>query len=451
MNTQPYNETKRQIEHLVPLGFAFLLPFLTWTQALGLAFLSILYALFISGRLVRGTYRPYELARGFSLGKFSYGLSVFLLILFFHDRMFVVGAVWANLAVGDSLSNIVGRRWGHAKLPWNPVKSWAGLIAFWLAGTLSGALLIWWIGPPPEGPYFSAALLWSYAILAAGVCALVESLPDVIDDNLSLCFAGGVVLYTATYFNASWGLDVKKGLTALTINLLLGTLGYLAGTVKRSGWLAGMLIGSLIYYCAGYQGYLILLLFFVLGSGASRLGYRHKLQVGIAQEAGGQRGARHAVANCLAGLLCAVGAAVTSVDAVLMLAFVGSFATASFDTVATEVGQWLGGRPVLLFPPRRVAAGTEGAISVQGTLAGLVASLLVTTLAFGLGLVDVRSAVAVTVGAVVGSMVESLLGAVDTRELPMKNEILNFTNTAVGATAGVLIGVYFPEFINYLR
>lgn len=36
---------------------------------------------------------------------------------------------------GDGVADIVGRRWGTAKLPWNTAKSWAGSTAMLLAGT----------------------------------------------------------------------------------------------------------------------------------------------------------------------------------------------------------------------------------------------------------------------------------------------------------------------------
>ena len=432
MGSPSYAETKRQIEHLIPIGFAFLLPYLTWQQALGMAFLSILYGLFGSRHLLPGTYRLQEIARGFSMGKFSYGLAVFLMILFFHDRMFVVGAAWANLSVGDSLSNILGQKWGHRPLPWNPDKSWVGSCTFFISGTVSGALLIWWIGAPTGMPRLTVLEIWSYALLAAFVAAVVESLPEVINDNLSICFSSSTVLYVATHAEWTWQLDSTGWMIAVGVNLVLGTLGYLVRTVGRSGWIGGIVIGTIIYYCVGLQGYLILLLFFVLGSMASKLGLRHKEAQGIAQKFEGRRGASNVLANCLAGVLCAIGAATTPLSPYLRLAFLGTFATATFDTLATEVGQWLGRRPILLFPLRRVSPGTKGAMSLEGTLAGLVGSLLVSAVAFGLEMVTPLQSGCIVLAAGMGSLGESLIGASDRRELPMKNEILNFTNTVIG-------------------
>jgi len=53
-----HNENLRQLEHLAPIAFAFLLRFLTWEQALIFAFVAVLYAAFVSPRLFRVTQRP---------------------------------------------------------------------------------------------------------------------------------------------------------------------------------------------------------------------------------------------------------------------------------------------------------------------------------------------------------------------------------------------------------
>src|SRR5437867_12626639 len=58
-----HNENLRQLEHLAPIAFAFLLRFLTWEQALVFAFVAVLYAAFVSPRLFRVTQRPEEQIR----------------------------------------------------------------------------------------------------------------------------------------------------------------------------------------------------------------------------------------------------------------------------------------------------------------------------------------------------------------------------------------------------
>jgi len=63
------SEDLRQLEHMAPLVFGVLLRFLSWDQALALAALAVIYALFVSSRLWRAAQRRDEAERGFSPAK----------------------------------------------------------------------------------------------------------------------------------------------------------------------------------------------------------------------------------------------------------------------------------------------------------------------------------------------------------------------------------------------
>jgi len=134
----------------------------------------------------------------------------------------------------------------------------------------------------------------------------------------------------------------------------------------------------------------------------------------------------------------------------LWLAAVAALATAAADTTASEVGQLLGKHPFLPLTLRRVPVGTEGAISIEGTLAGAAAASIVAIAGAILwrlrvleGLlpdagVSVRrtlvAAMLLAVSAIAGSWLESVVGSWNrTRVRPLSNGTLNFLNTAVGA------------------
>jgi uncharacterized membrane protein len=87
-----------------------------------------------------------------------------------------------------------------------------------------------------------------------------------------------------------------------------------------------------------------------------------------------------------------------------------------------------------------VPPGTEGAISVEGTLIGIVAAAIVamvgTTAAQMLWPVPyrTRAMVVVTLCAFIGSYLESIAGSWNRRAgSPVPNGVLNFFNTAAGA------------------
>ena len=107
----------------------------------------------------------------------------------------------------------------------------------------------------------------------------------------------------------------------------------------------------------------------------SRLGLRRKTLLGIAEERGGRRGAGNAIANTGVAAVAAVLAAITPHARAGALAFVAALTAGGSDTVASEIGKALGRRTFLVHTARARAAGTPGAMSLEGTAAGLVGAL----------------------------------------------------------------------------
>src|SRR5205823_12689876 len=140
--------------------------------------------------------------------------------------------------------------------------------------------------------------------------------------------------------------------------------------------IAGWIVGAIIIVGGGPALYVALLTFFIIGSGATRIGYARKAKAGLAQEKGGRRGAGHAFANVGVAAICAV-ACWRGLGLVPLFMGVTSLATAAADTAGSEIGQLLGKRAFLPLTFRRVERGTEGAISIEGTIAGALGALLV--------------------------------------------------------------------------
>ncbi len=187
-------ETKRQLEHILPLGFAFLLPYMSLTQAVLACVGAAVYGLFVSARVNRAGVRDNEKKRGWSVGKLCYAIVVLALVLLFRERIHIACGGWAVLALGDSLSNIAGRAWGRAKIPWSVKCTWVGsgfyVLASWI-GTLS---LIFWAVSVTGYALPSFATVTVVCLAASIVAAVVETLPLPIDDNITSPLAAAGVL-----------------------------------------------------------------------------------------------------------------------------------------------------------------------------------------------------------------------------------------------------------------
>jgi uncharacterized protein (TIGR00297 family) len=219
-------------------------------------------------------------------------------------------------------------------------------------------------------------------------------------------------------------------LAAPVVTALFASLAYALGMVSRGGALGGFVVGTIIYYCLGPRGFAVLALFVVGGSLLTRLGYGRKRRAGTAEAGGGRRGARNALANAGVATLSALLAALTHLE-LFAAAFVASLGAAFADTAESEVGQLYARAPRLISTMRRVPSGTDGAVSLPGTLAGLAAAALTAAVGFALGLVEGPAlTLVVALAAFLGTVADSLVGALAPR---VGNELTNVLGTLVAA------------------
>ena len=161
--------------------------------------------------------------------------------------------------------------------------------------------------------------------------------------------------------------------------------------------------------------------------------------LGIAEERGGRRGAGNAFANCGVAAIAAVCAVTSPYASASMIALTAALTAGGSDTVASEIGKTWGRSTFLVTTFSRVKPGTPGAISLEGTAAGIVAAFALAALAAALALTPAGAIVAVVVAATAGALVESVLGATLEPAGILNNDMLNFINTAVAAAVAISI------------
>ena len=436
-------ELARRIVHVSCVGFALLLRFLSWPQAALLAISAFLFNWQVLPRLFgRGMWRKADVARGYPVGILAYPLAVLALVLVFRDRLWMAAAGWGILAVGDGMAGLVGQATGGPRLPWNARKGWTGFAAFVLFGAAAAGFLAAWtarLSLAPEALHWPRSI--GVALALALVCALVESLPTTLDDNLTVPFATALTLPLLAAAEPDLLFRdpgfAGRLLTGFGLNAAIALAALLARSIDGVGALSAVVIGSAITAGLGLAGLALMIAFFVLGSAVTKLGYRTKAARGIAQEKGGARGWQNAWANggVPAALAVLAGMAPPGPRDVLAIAYAASVATAAADTCSSEIGKAYGRRTFLITTLRPVPPGTEGAVSLEGTLAGLLGAVLVGTAGVVTGLFGWPAALLVAVAGLIGSLAESVLGTVAERRGWMGNDLLNAANTAIGALA----------------
>ncbi len=446
-----FSEDRRQVLHIAMGAWAVLLRWISWPQAIALATAALLFNWFVLPRIGgRSLYREADQARGYPMGILLYPFVVLLLILLFRDRLDIVAAVWGVLAAGDGAATIVGRRLPRARLPWNVEKTVAGSAAFIVFGTIASALLGWWVSARFGAPATLGTLApWAAMACAATIAAaVVETIPVRLDDNLSVSAAAALVFAGLSISSASvWASNADETLARAAVGFLLNAAvalaGWLARTVSPSGLAVGVIIGTIIFACAGTGAWLLLLLAFAAAAVTSRVGYKRKLQLGIAEARGGRRGAANAVANTGLATLAAVLAVTTPYRAEALLAVAAALAAGSSDTVASEIGKAFGRRTYLVIGFRPVPPGTSGALSLEGTAAGIVAAAVLAALAVHAGLIAQHALLIVVIAATASSLLESALGATLEGQRVLNNDLLNFINTAAAAGIALLLASRF--------
>jgi len=136
------------------------------------------------------TGNPREILRG----PLFYGIIfVLLTIIYWLDTPIGIVALMM-LSGGDGLADIIGRRYGNQKLPWNKDKTWLGSLSLFVGGwTFAIAMLVYYVllktFPGPVNIY-----LFPVTVIAIA-CMLVESFPVRDFDNITIALAAVIVGY----------------------------------------------------------------------------------------------------------------------------------------------------------------------------------------------------------------------------------------------------------------
>lgn len=224
----------------------------------------------------------------------------------------------------------------------------------------------------------------------------------------------------------------------LVLTVIFALSGRALRGVTTGGALAGGAICFALLSTAGAAGFFLLLTVFAVTWVCTRLGHARKLRLGTA-ETGAGRDALQVLANLGAAGGCALVFTLVWPDWRLLVAMVASLAEAAADTVSSEIGQAFGGSPRLVTNWDKVAAGTNGAITLAGTLAGVAGAITVSLVGVLAGLLTWRSLPVCASAGVAGMLGDSFLGATVERPGLLGNNGVNFISTEIAALSALLL------------
>ncbi len=348
-----------------------------------------------------------------NLGTVYYPLSFLILVLLFWDNHpYIVSTAMLIMGLADPAAAIVGTslKGTHDVRAFGGSKTFEGSAAMFIVASAAALAGVWFFrgseGTIGSMPYRT---VFSLCIAIGIMTAAVELISPKATDNLSVPLTAGFLLFVA--------------LTNLTLfrSFMLGEiLAFIVALVSfrfklltKDGAVGTFVLGGFIFGLGGWQWSVPILLFFLIGSGASRLFVSAKSGYNLLYEKSHTRDAGQVVANGGVGLLILV-ASITLPEHHWYLAYLGSLTAATADTLGTEIGVFSGSNPFSIPLWKRVEKGVSGGMSYLGTITGVVSAAALASLSLpfsgGYVLFPVRFIFAGALSGAIGSLADSIIG-----------------------------------------
>ena len=242
------------------------------------------------------------------------------------------------------------------------------------------------------------------------------------------------------YLAHGWASSLERLAIAAAVTLGFAVLARALRGVDRSGAWAGGLACFLIFAGAGPAAFATLATLFLMTWAATRMGYRRKLALGLAERREG-RNAWQVVANLAVAALGSVVFGATG-NRVWLIAALAALSEAATDTVASEVGQYRRPDARLITTWERVPAGTDGGITIPGSIAGMGAGLAIAVVATSGGILLPSQLWIPVAAGFAGMLIDSVLGATLQRRGWISNQAVNFFATLAAAAMAFAIAMF---------
>lgn len=220
-----------------------------------------------------------------------------------------------------------------------------------------------------------------------------------------------------------------NNLEYVVLLVIIGILTYARKALDLLGSIFMIVMGVIIIFAAGVNWLLLIFVFLILGLVFTRYKHQYKKEIGVYE---GTRTLKNVISN---GIVPFVMAAFGNYGG-----FIGSIATATADTMASEVGVVETPRLITNLK-KKVPPGTDGGISLLGTAAGIIGAGLIGVSAYILGINPdlIKTMEIAVISGTVGCFMDSVLGAVLESKSYLTNEHVNLIATVTGAFIGIVM------------
>ena len=235
-------------------------------------------------------------------------------------------------------------------------------------------------------------------------------------------------------------------INAFLINFLLIFLGQRLPFLTKKGWIHAGVLGTLLLGSIGWNGWISVCIYLLLGTLVTKIGYKNKASRGIAEARGGQRGPENvwgsAATGCSLALLSCFWPNFLNI---FMVGFASSFSAKLSDTFSSEIGKRFGKSTFLITTLKPVLPGTEGAISIEGSVAGFFGSLIMTLVMINFSIISgISVALIVLLSGFLATILESYIGAIAQNKINwMTNELVNSIQTSLAAIISIYLCLIF--------
>lgn len=200
----------------------------------------------------------------------------------------------------------------------------------------------------------------------------------------------------------------------LILSILVAYLSFLTNWISLEATKAVIILGTIVLGFGGWALAFAVGFFFAGSSFLSSLNGRSVAHSDDSVEVSGdnRRDGYQVWANGFwVAVFCTLWFALNSVGA--LIAAFGVVAAATADTWATEIGTQNPGKTFKITTFEKVKAGTDGGISLKGTLGGIMGALLISLFIFMLGILSpLYFFPVIFLGGIIGLLIDSFAGAV---------------------------------------